>query len=43
MIQWSFGDPAEIAAERARMRAFRELYAGLKRRIELLMTVAGKG
>ncbi len=43
VIHWSFADPAAVVDERARLLAFHELYRGLKRRIELFMTVAAKG
>jgi protein-tyrosine-phosphatase len=38
-IHWSFGDPAEDADEERRIRAFRDTVQGLKRRIELFVTV----
>ena len=39
-IHWSFADPTEIRDERKQALAFHELYRGLKRRIDLFMTVA---
>jgi len=41
-MHWSFPDPAAVVDERARLAAFRDLYHGLKRRIELFTTVATK-
>jgi len=41
-IHWSFADPASVVGERAQLLAFHEVYRGLKRRIELFMTVAEK-
>ena len=40
MIHWSFPDPAAIDDERAQKLAFHEIYRGLKRRVELFVTVA---
>jgi arsenate reductase len=42
MIHWSFPDPAEADGELARTRTFRDVFQGLKRRIDLLTTVAAK-
>ena len=39
MIHWSFPDPAEETDEQRQVRAFRETVQGLKRRIELFVTV----
>lgn len=41
-MHWSFPDPTIVVDERARLVAFRDLYHGLKRRIELFATVATK-
>ena len=41
MIHWSFPDPAEVEGEEASHRAFRAAYQGLKKRIELFITVQG--
>jgi arsenate reductase len=40
MIHWSFDDPAE-APEDKRLRAFNDAFQGLKRRIDLFITVHG--
>jgi len=42
LIQWSFPDPSSVVGDGAQRAAFREVYHGLKRRIELFMTVAAK-
>ena len=39
MIHWSFSDPAEEPDDERRLRAFRDTVRGLKRRIELFVTV----
>ena len=41
MIHWTFADPAEAAGEVNQLRAFRDVLQGLRRRIDLFVTVNG--
>ncbi len=41
MIHWTFPDPADAPPEKSE-RAFRDVLAGLRRRIDLFLTVMGK-
>ena len=42
MIHWSFPDPAAVVDEQVRLKTFREVFQGLKQRIDLLMAVERK-